>query len=141
MSEIKNTLKISAPLSPYDSTDVYPTHLPEYGKGGLRTVESIEDRDNIPVERRDEGMFVYVKENKTTYALRDGLENTNWIELESFLGGADSGQIKITDNESPENPTKVTLWFNQGEGNFYSRDPENTKWIQYVPPLIDGGTF
>ena len=140
MSEIKNTLKISAPLSPYDTNDVYPTHLPEFGKGGLRAVETIEDRDNIPVERREVGMFVYVKANETTYVLRGNLENTSWIELEAFLGGAGSGQLKVTETE-PENPTKVTIWFNPSDGNFYSRDLENFEWIQYIPPRIDGGTF
>ena len=140
MSEIKNTLKISAPLTPYDTDDVYPTHLPEYGKGGLRAVETIEERDNIPVERRELGMFVYVKENEVTYVLRGSLENTSWIELESFLNGPGSGQLKVTETE-PANPTKVTLWFNPSDGNFYTRDSENTQWLQYITPLVDGGAF
>ncbi len=140
MSEIKNTLKISAPLTPYDTDDVYPTHLPEYGKGGLRAVETIEERDNIPVERRELGMFVYVKDSEITYVLRGTLENNGWIELESFLNGPSSGQLKVDDTE-PNNPTAVTIWFNPSDKNFYSRDSENTHWVQYIPPLIDGGEF
>lgn len=51
---------IASPIVPYKSTDTYPTHYEEYGQGGYRTVDSVEDRNAIPKLRRKKGMLVNV---------------------------------------------------------------------------------
>ena len=139
MAEIKNSLKVSAPITPYTTEDNYPTHLAEYGKGGLRTVSTLEDRNAIPEERREVGMQVYVEAEDMIYALRGGIQNNKWVELESFIGGSGSAQVKI-DGE-PENPTASTIWLNRDTNEIFYRDNENSEWVQYIPPLIDGGEF
>ena len=47
-------------------------------KGGHRTVDTLENRDAILPEYREEGMSVYVKETKTVYYLIAGIENSHW---------------------------------------------------------------
>lgn len=140
MAEIKNTIKISAPISPYSTVDTYPTHFSIFGKGGLKSVQSLQERNNIPEERREEGMLVYVANNRKIYGLRDGITNEHWVDAQIIIGGENAGQIVVTIAE-PEDPSATTIWFNPDNGNIFSRDPANTQWIQYVPPLVDGGEF
>lgn len=57
--ELKGT-NIAAGIVPFTDQDNYATHFAKYGKGGYRTVETIEERDSIPADRREEGMLCYV---------------------------------------------------------------------------------
>lgn len=140
MADIEKTLKISAPISPYSTSDSYPTHLSIFGKGGMKSVQSIAERNAIPEERREEGMLVYVVADKKIYGLRGGISNTDWCDIRFIVNGENAGQI-IVSISAPENPTESTLWFNPSDGNIYSRNIANNTWIQYVPPLVDGGEF
>lgn len=81
MSTFKGTVKISGPVSPTSPSDVYASHMALYGQGGFRSVKTIEDRDNIPPLRREEGMKVYVIDTDLEYRLKGGIENTNWEEI------------------------------------------------------------
>ena len=45
--------------------------------GGIYQVDSLDERNNIPSERRKEGMLCYVK-NDTMYQLIGGIDNVNW---------------------------------------------------------------
>ena len=47
-------------ITPWDETDVFPTHDPNYGIGGWREVGSTAERDAIPAPRLREGMVVHV---------------------------------------------------------------------------------
>lgn len=51
---------IASPVVPFKTTDTYPTHYEEYGQGGYRTVDTVEDRNAIPKLRRKKGMLVNV---------------------------------------------------------------------------------
>ena len=75
--ELKGTKVISG-LVPTSRLDSYPTHYAEFGKGGYRSVATMVDRDNIPEQRRELGMKVYVIETKTEYILEDSLDNGSW---------------------------------------------------------------
>lgn len=84
---------VASPIVPFTSDDNFPTHLAEFGKGGFRTVETIEDRNAIPIERREAGMLVYVindDSNIHTYQWFpvDGDPNKEWKR--SKMGGGDS---------------------------------------------------
>ena len=140
MPEFDDTLKISAPISPYSPNDTYPTHLSIYGKGGIKSVSTLFDRDLIPEERREEGMLCYVASNNKIYVLRGGISNEDWVNLASLVEVDGAGSIAVGPI-APEDPTAGTVWFNSDDGNIYTRDPENTRWVQYVPPLVDGGEF
>lgn len=140
MAEASTGLKVSAPIVPYSSIDVYPTHLSIFGKGGLMSVDTVAERNAIPEERREEGMIVYVSEDQIAYALRGGLTNTKWVDLQSFIEGANSGRLKVS-VEEPLNPTTTTVWLDVGNEDIKYRDPTNHYWVSYVPPLVDGGEF
>ena len=77
MAKLQGTI-LASKIVPTDSLDDYATHEDKYGRGGHRSVDTLEERDNITVPRRKEGMTVYVKENKTKYILENGIENANW---------------------------------------------------------------
>ena len=140
MADIQNTLKISAPITPYSTIDNYPTHFAIFGKGGLRTVDTIQERNNIPEDRREEGMLVYVKSEQKIFGLLGGIENENWVDAQAIINGPNAGYI-IVDISQPEDPSPGTIWLQPEEGNLYYRDIGNTQWVQYVPPLVDGGEF
>ncbi len=62
-------IKINSSIVPNSSLDTYPTHLEEYGQGGYRSVNTLEDLIAIPDERKKEGMVVYVKSEDKEYRL------------------------------------------------------------------------
>lgn len=70
----KNTGQlVVAQMKPYDDTLPIATHEAKYGKGGMRTVQSLAERDAITIERREEGMEVYVIDTGLTYRLASDL--------------------------------------------------------------------
>ena len=74
MAELKGT-NVAAGIVPFTDLDKYPTHYAKYGKGGYMSVETIEERDKIPAERKEEGMICYVTTDPSgahTYQLRSG---------------------------------------------------------------------
>lgn len=75
MAELKGT-QVAASIVPFTDLDTYATHDAEYGKGGFRSVSTIEARDAIPVERKTEGMIVRVTANGLNYEWK----NNAWVE-------------------------------------------------------------
>ena len=110
MSTIPGT-NITAPIVPFDTNDVYPTHLDKYGKGGLRTVDSYVERDTIKPFRRKEGMEVYVVAVKKKFRLLSGFPETtnmapeNWEEL---TGSAAPSTITTIDELLDVNTAGIT---------------------------------
>jgi hypothetical protein len=78
MSSIKGT-NVAAPVVPFDTADVNPSHEARYGKGGYRTVASVAERNAIPAARREAGMLVYEQQSGKVWQLADGLEE--WSEF------------------------------------------------------------
>ena len=93
---ITSKVTLPAGITPANSTSEFPTHYADFGAGGLRTVETTNtsiteiSRDDIPAERRQEGMMVYVSDVGLYYRLSGGIENSNWVEFEASGG---SGHI------------------------------------------------
>lgn len=81
MASIKGT-NVLAPVVPFDTTDVHPTHEALYGRGGYRSVATTADRDAIPTPRREAGMLVYVLATRQAWRLNDNL--TAWIEVQAI---------------------------------------------------------
>ena len=94
MAKLQGTI-LASKIVPTDSLDTYATHDDKYGRGGHRSVDTLEERDNITTPRRKEGMTVYVKENKTKYILESGIENANW-KVDSS-GGGSGGDVDLSD--------------------------------------------
>ena len=86
MSEdIKGTVRVTGPISPFNEKDDFPVTLEEYKEGGYRSIDNEEDRLAIPISRRKKGMLVKQLDNGLLYELSGGLENENWTRF-SFEG-------------------------------------------------------
>ena len=94
MAKLQGTI-LASKIVPTDSLDTYATHEDKYGRGGHRSVDTLEERDNITTPRRKEGMTVYVKENKTKYILEGGIDNANW-KVDSS-GGGSGGPVDLSE--------------------------------------------
>lgn len=89
MSQIQGT-NVAAPVVPFSTADVHPSHEAAYGKGGYRSVANITQRNAIPTARREAGMLVYVQSDGVIYQLSTDL--TNWVTL-TFGGGGSAGSL------------------------------------------------
>lgn len=69
MAKIPGTVGLGGKIAPNDENDKYPVTDPKYGLGGLRTVVSETERNEIPYLRRQLGMLVYVSSNNNYYKL------------------------------------------------------------------------
>jgi len=87
MAYPEGSIPLTSSIGTTGESDTFATHLAELGRGGIRTVQTIADRDAITEDRREFGMLVVVEENATTYQLQntalgginDDIEdNTNW---------------------------------------------------------------
>ena len=117
MAKYPNTIPYSGTLGTTDTTDKYPTHMSILGLGGHHQYTTIEDRDNIPIERRQAGMWVTITspEHKT-YELEDDL--ITWTE--KTFGGT-TGEISV-ENISVYDPLKqnnIISGFAYEAGNTY----------------------
>jgi len=78
-----------APVVPFSTADVHPSHLALYGKGGLRTVADTTERDAIPAARREAGMLVWVASLAAYQQL--GSDLATWTAFSSGGGGGATG--------------------------------------------------
>ena len=66
-------------IVPTNHADTYATHDSFYGKGGWREVNTLDERNAIPEERRRIGMVVHVRETFKAYLLKNSLSNAGWV--------------------------------------------------------------
>ena len=124
MANIKGT-NVAAPVVPFDTTDVHPSHEALYGKGGYRTVASNADRDAIPSARREAGMLVHVTATGLLWQL--GGDLTTWS---TFAAGAPTSLSQLADVQISSPATGDVLRYN------------GTSWSDYADvQLTDGGNF
>lgn len=79
-------VNVIAPVVPFDTADVHPSHDARYGRGGYRTVATLAERDAIPAPRREAGMLVFVAADVSTWRLAADL--TAWEPFTADGGGA-----------------------------------------------------
>lgn len=89
MAKYPGSVTVTGFIAPTDTSDTYATHDALLGKGGLREVQTLIDRDEIPTDRRRIGMLVYVIEEEKYYALFGDITNLSWKDCGSQLGGYD----------------------------------------------------
>jgi hypothetical protein len=122
MSQILGT-NVAAPVVPFSTTDVHPSHEAAFGKGGYRSVANITERNAIPTARREAGMLVYVHADGVIYQLAADL--TNWVAL--TLAGS---LAVLTDTQIQNVADGDVLRYSSG------------KWRNYADTnLTDGGNF
>lgn len=61
--------KVVANIIPTSPSDRYPTHHSIFGRGGYKTVQSIEERDSIPIDRLTIGSVVRVYNEGVEYVV------------------------------------------------------------------------
>lgn len=64
-------------------TGNFPTHIANFGRGGYKTVSSIEERDAIPVNRLTTGSIVYVANIDTEYRATVNNDLVSWQEVKN----------------------------------------------------------
>jgi hypothetical protein len=80
------------------SADTFPVIYSNEALGGTHSYSTIYDRNNIPLERRKEGMFVNV--TGSTYILSGGLDNSNWVYLPLNINSFGTGTTLFVKNEA-----------------------------------------
>lgn len=118
---MENGYNIYGPIIPYADEDKYPTHLAKYGKGGFVSLDNIETKDgiNIPEERLEEGMLVYLVKDAAKIFFyqylggewtRAKLPNNISIstDLDAFKSNSAEGDITVYNNK---------FYYKDSEGN------------------------
>ena len=106
MSKIHGT-NIAAPIVPYATSDSYPTHYAKYGKGGYVSLNTIEERNEIPEERLEEGMLVYVLEDGQSYQYLGG----EWVSAR--VGKEDSLKFEGSSNYNARVENGIVVAYNE----------------------------
>lgn len=115
-------VNVAAPVVPFDTTDVHPSHEARYGKGGYRTVATTAERDAIPAARREAGMLVFITADAATWRLESDLTTWSASSADSLDAVADVEFANLSDGD--------LLRFSTGRWRNY---PQNT--------LLDAGNF
>jgi len=74
-------INLTDSIVPGTPGDNFPTHYDIYGKGGYRSVLDINQRNEIPLQRRSEGMIVRTNINNKLWMLNGGTTDLNWVEI------------------------------------------------------------
>lgn len=122
MAQIAGT-NVAAPVVPFSTTDVHPSHEAAYGKGGYRSVANVTERNAIPTARREVGMLCYVQADGVIYQLASDLNNWVALTLAGSLAGLSDADIQ-----------------NIAEGDLLRYS--NSKWRNTPEAnVLDGGNF
>jgi hypothetical protein len=126
MSQIQGT-NVAAPVVPFSTADVHPSHEAAYGKGGYRSVANATQRNAIPAARREAGMLVYVQDTGVIFQLAPDL--SSWVSLS--LGSGPAGSLAVLSDTDIQNIAN-------GDLLRYS----NSKWRNSPEDNVtDGGNF
>lgn len=160
MAEIAG-IGISGMITPGgDDRNKFATHSDQFGKGGYRAVQTIEDRDAITYDRRTVGMEVRVLDEGVVYYLesfegssKKGVTSQVWkvatapagentpgsSEKEVFIGFIRDGRFWETDEIEIEGKTgciyldtttNITYHYNESKRSF---DKINTlSWVEVL---------
>lgn len=128
MAQLRGT-NVASPVIPFSDTDRFPTHLAKYGKGGYRSVADITERNQIPTERLEEGMLVWVISDSTLYQYRGG----SWVSffIPSEGGGSDVSGNGIPTYQSPSDipeDFQGDLVYIKSEKTLYTKDEDTGEW-------------
>ena len=78
-------MPVAAPISPISESEIYASHWALWAKGGYRTVLDYAQRDALPIARRESGMLVFLRVDRSLWRLQEDL--INWERGDG--GGSD----------------------------------------------------
>ena len=125
---------INAQVVPNLDNDTYPTHSDEYGKGGYRAVNTIEERDSISYERRSIGMEVRVLsgEGAGVYFLKS-------FEGDEFDGVTSQEWELVVSPGAGSSEKEVYSGYLHTDGKFYQNQPDGASPMEI--PGIQGALY
>lgn len=151
MGIAKEFIQITAPIIPcLPEENQFPSHFSQYGFGGWREVETVDDLYNISAVYRSVGMAVYVKETNNIYILNNGIGNDNWTPLNRIFFNDNFYSVYIAspkddwpENYPETNTSPLVFWINPDTGEMYYRPGFNQNWIKVKQVIrdVDGGDF
>ena len=137
-SDLTSKIDIPAGISPINDASQFPTHYSDFGFGGMRTVDSLAERNAIPALRRVDGMLVYVIADTSYFRLSGGITNSDWAEF-VVKNSDDVGLTEInfliadwTETNAPTGAIVININHNLNERNI------TVDWYQ---DNIDGNVF
>jgi hypothetical protein len=107
-------VRVAMPINPSSPADTYPTHIDTLGHGGFMAVRTKAIRDNITIQRRKEGMLVYVLETDSLYQLRGPVTGNNWVQFKLMASAVNTINTGTSGNDvnSAISPDGNTLTLN-----------------------------
>jgi hypothetical protein len=109
-------IKITGYIEPVSLLDSYPTHLDNFGKGGVHSVASLVEREAIFLERRSLGMMAFDTTESSMYGLFGGLDNTGWVKLFDYKDNklnfnifCDTNYILLGDENNIAKPSPILI--------------------------------
>jgi len=137
---LNDYIPVTGPIRPLDPTnDIYPVVESKYVKGSLHKVDTMMERDLIPAARREEGMFVYVKENNVWYTLYGGITNSHYLnflqtlDIKSLAGLVGSFKLFVQTNTPTTTETNaINVWINPNTRLIRIFDPSLSSWVVTV---------
>lgn len=128
MTAISKSTTVAGPIAPSDTNDTYATHFAKYGNGGFMSVANEAARDALPVDRREEGMWVQQLDNSTFWRLMGGVANGNWEEVTMTMANIIGlAAALLTKENSLGNPP--------GTGYALTSTPEGVRIWEAIPGL------
>jgi hypothetical protein len=103
-------------------------------KGGFKRVNTLSERDNIPMSLRDTGMLAYIVQDNETYQLRSGIDNNFWTKFAN-----DGGNITYIYGDTVLN-TYVTNYIDSIFNITNISDTTINNYISYIVDSIVGTT-
>lgn len=100
-------------------------------QGGLHTVANVTERDNIPAERRYQGMLCYVVAESVNYQLVGGVANINWTKV--YIAEVKTATPALADSKTGQ------LLYNSTANKYQYFD--GTAWQTLIDRSTSDGTY
>ena len=150
MSKNYGTL-ITSPIRPFDSGMTIPTAFSNEIMGGLHSVSNLTERNNIPEDRRQFGMLVYIINDNDFYQLLqisspNLSDNSNWslINISGVPTTTEWLDSVISRETTPPATPSVTDRYlvTSGTGSWFGLDNLVVEWggTTWVPTIPTEGT-
>jgi len=97
---INGTIRVTGELAPSSINDIYAVIDSKYYRGGYKSVDTINDRNTITIDRRSIGMMVRVNVDDTYWILttESNIESTTDLNWSEFIAGGSGIEIEFLDN-------------------------------------------
>lgn len=133
MGNIIGSVAVSGFVAPSSDLDTYPSHWAKYGKGGHRSVQDMSELNDIPADRIEEGMTVYVIDEAKTYAYINSAFDIATSTASEGAGGISDTFVTVADmNADSEDRVDGEQAFVEEDTTVYAYDKELDQWTPFM---------